>query len=124
MSVRGESFLKFADWLQEQESCDEEIKYRSCVNRAYYCIFHITKEYLLEKFLLTNRKASHHEVIEKLKLEDEYLGNLLDKFFLCRKEADYDLGVDLSKRRAERLVRDMAKFPIELNDNESNEKNY
>ena len=119
MSVSGESFLKFADWLQKQDSCDDEIKYRSCVNRAYYGIFHITREFLLEKFLLANRKANHHEVIERLKLEDEYLGSKLYNFFEERKEADYIISIDLSKKRAERLVRDMANFPLALNDEDS-----
>jgi uncharacterized protein (UPF0332 family) len=119
MSVSGNSFLKFADWLQEQESCNDEIKFRTCVNRAYYCIFHITKEFLLEKFLIVNRKASHREVIEQLKLEDELLGDKLYDFFEQRKEADYILGVDLNKKRAERLVKEMAEFPQALNEEDS-----
>lgn len=122
MSVSGNSFLKFADWLQKQDSCDDEIKFRSCVNRAYYCIFHITKEFLLEGFFIRNRKASHQEVIEKLKLENEELGNKLYDFFDQRKEADYILDVDLSKKRAERLVRDMGKFQYAINDEERRKK--
>jgi len=117
MSVSGKSFLELANWLQQQTSCEDEIKYRSCVNRAYYCLFHITKEYLLRSFLTNNPKANHQEVIQLLKQEDELLGNKLYYFFEERKKADYSIHRDLSKKKAERLVRDMETFPQELNEN-------
>lgn len=124
MSISCDSFQKFTDWLQEQDSCDEEIKYRSCVNRAYYCIFHFTKESLLEKMLIMNPRANHHEVIEKLKLEDELLGNKLYYFFDERKNADYNLGADLSKKKAIRLVQKMKNFPNELKESDEMIKSY
>lgn len=119
MSVSGDSFQKFADWLQTQDSCNDEIKFRSCVNRAYYSIFHTTKAALFKKFLLRNQKANHRDVIERLKLEDEFLGNKLYNFFNERKRADYDLNIDLSPKKAERLVKEMKKFSQELNDSDS-----
>lgn len=116
MPVSGNSFLKIADWLHEQDSCVEEIKFRTYVNRTYYSIFHITKAFLLDNLLINNPKANHREVIERLKLEDELLGNEMMDFFEQRKEADYILTRDLSEKRADRLVRDMKKFIDDLYD--------
>lgn len=68
--------------------------------------------------LIKNPRASHHEVIEELKLEDEFLGNKLYDFSEERKKADYNLSADLSKKRATRLVQKMKDFPKELKESD------
>ncbi len=114
MSLSGSTFIDFTEWLQEQDSCKSEIGFRSCVNRAYYGAFHITKDYLIKSFSIINSEASHREIIKKLKREDEFLGNKLYMFFEERKDADYMLGKPLSQKKAERLVKDIKIFIKEL----------
>lgn len=109
MSIKGSAFLDFTEWLQKQTQCDGEICYRCTINRAYYAAFHITKD-----LLLMGDKSNHSEVIEELKLKDEYMGNKLEYFFEERKKADYRLGYNFRKLKADRFVSEIQEFLEDL----------
>jgi len=109
MPVSGDAFLRFADWLQEQDSCKSEIKSRSLANRAYYGAFHITKD-----FLAMDERADHRDVIDQLKIRSEYLGDRLYDFFEKRKEADYRLHYQFKPGRAVNMVSEIKDFLKDL----------
>ena len=109
MPVSGDAFLRFVDWLQEQESCKSEIKTRSLVNRAYYGAFHITKN-----FLSMDERADHREVINQLKTRSLYLGDRLYYFFEKRKDADYKLHYQFKPGSANRMVSEIKEFLKDL----------
>lgn len=109
MPVSGEIFLRFVEWLQEQESCTGEIKSRSLANRAYYGAFHITKN-----SLAMDERADHRDVIDQLRTRSRYLGDRLYDFFEKRKEADYRLRYQFKPGRAERMVSEIIEFLEDL----------
>lgn len=109
MSVNGDAFLRFAKWLQEQDTCKSEIKSRSLINRAYYGAFHITKN-----FLAMDEGADHHDVIDVLKIRSEYMGDRLYDLFEKRKEADYRISHRFTPGKAERVASEVTEFLKDL----------
>lgn len=63
---------------------------------------------------MLGRNVKHKDVIEKLKLNDEYLGNRLSDFFEERNKADYELKYNISRTKAEKLLSDISEFTEEL----------
>ena len=111
MAIDGSEFMDFTEWLQKQTSYNSEICYRCAINRAYYAAFHTTKN-----ILSMGDRSNHGEVIKKLKLKDEYMGNQLEYFFEERKKADYRLGYQIRQSKATRLVTEIKEFLKDLSD--------
>jgi uncharacterized protein (UPF0332 family) len=92
---KAESNLRDAKFLLEMDSYD------SCVNRAYYAIFHCVEAFL---FLEETHPKTHEGAMRKF--SELYIKtNILDKKWASifrntlesRQDADYDLNMEISK---------------------------
>ena len=95
MTVHGEDFVAFAEWMLKHGS-DIEICYRCMISRAYYGSFHFTIGY----FNLPSG-ISHMGVLRFL--EDNGLTHeksMLSQLRTSREKADYRLGHNVGKGNA------------------------
>ncbi|MFM6308082.1 MAG: hypothetical protein ACKPGB_07410, partial [Dolichospermum sp.] len=100
------SYLEVAETLynevistsnQANSASINEAKIRSCISRAYYSAFCLTRNYLRDFEGYSNLKTLkfnvHNYVIEELgnskKRDFNKLGNILDRLRLSRVEVDY-----------------------------------
>ena len=82
---------------QANSASINEAKVRSCISRAYYSAFCLTRNYLRDfegySNLKTLKFSVHNYVIEELRDSKKHdfnkLGNILDRLRLLRVEVDY-----------------------------------
>lgn len=111
MSVCAEDFLIAAEELLKNGSC--EIDYRNSISRAYYAAFHLLKTITDTS---SNSSASnqgynsHNDTIDKLsdfpksieqKVIVKAIRNNILKRKRMRKDADYELSLNLDEKDAE-----------------------
>ena len=114
MAVSPLDLLQMARQLMSEE---KEINYRSAANRAYYCAFHACTFVAASLPQSSNRRGGPHEkLIAKLKNHPvrrpsrardnsiRALGNFLDNGKALRVEADYRIGGEFNRNKAEELI--------------------
>ena len=114
MAVSPRDLLQMARQLMSE---DKEINYRTAANRAYYSAFHCCRP-LAESLpqAPTRKKGSHDRLIERLKHHpikkvslgrDEKirtLGFLWGRCKSLRTRADYRIGGEFNRNKAEDLI--------------------
>ena len=114
MAVTPRDLLQMARQLMSES---KEINYRTAANRAYYCAFHACG--LVANSLPQDSRrggGSHEKLISKLKNHPvrrssrardnsiRALGNFLDNGKALRVEADYRIGGEFKRNKAEELI--------------------
>lgn len=95
MTVNGEDFVAFAQWMLGHGS-DIEICYRCTISRAYYGSFHFT----IEHFHLPP-KIRHSDVLKYLENNGlTHEKEMLLQLKIARENADYTLDNNFGKGRA------------------------
>jgi len=114
MAVSPRDLLAIAQELIDREG---EIDHRTAANRAYYAAFHYCSTVAASlPPPLTPGRRSHERLISKLKnhpvskatedfdLNVRTLGNVLDKAKPLRVHADYLIGEEFGRAKAEELI--------------------
>jgi uncharacterized protein (UPF0332 family) len=121
-SFDWQDYLTLADELgsRKEESC-----LRTAISRAYYCVYHLAYQRVLDSNLPIGGSSLHQQVWKQFILSSDRgyckLGNrgqlLRDK----RKQADYDsdfakIGLDLPTilNMAKKFAEDLAKLPKQI----------
>jgi uncharacterized protein (UPF0332 family) len=88
--------------------------YADCVSRAYYCMIFAARSLLALKKI---HPKSHQSVIRILGLEfvtkgylDEISGRAIATAKEDREDADYGIGINITKEEAERVLNDAEEF--------------
>ena len=94
-------FFNIAVRLYEKSGKHDCAMARTCINRAYYAAFLVARE----KYKIKNTDVSvHKSVINECKKRYRKLGNQLEDLFMNRKDADYKLEKNLTKRDAGKAI--------------------
>jgi len=116
--MEAEEFLKSAEILIKG---NQEVDYRNAASRAYYCAFHLCRNFLNKQFdSQIGDEASHTRVICKLKDSPNSklrkLGNKLEQVKRLRHAADYRLVYQFEYYKAKQTLSHSYKIKIELED--------
>lgn len=91
-------FYNLSKQIYSDNNYEEEARYRTAINRAYYSAFlAVYHHYILQGFKIKNKNRIHKEIREKLQSELPKIGNKLEKLHnQYRVPSDYYLeeGID------------------------------
>ena len=98
-------YLKLANELAQIDpsSNNAEAYYRCLISRAYYSVFHKSKDYILQNGGKLNRQyqeGSHQEVIAELTKIKGWEGGTLLKLKKNRTDSDYDGNKKIDQKMA------------------------
>jgi uncharacterized protein (UPF0332 family) len=99
-------FLRLAERLVSDKNYETPCRVRTSIGRAYYAAFLFAKE-KLERIgrPFSNDHRVHQEVIDRLfDSENSTIGSQLDLLYQNRRQADYDMYVDLPKTLGDRCI--------------------
>ena len=130
MAVTPRDLLQMARQLMNE---DKEINYRTAANRAYYSAFHACTLVANSLAQSSNRRGGPHEkLIAKLKNHPvrrpsrardngiRAMGNLLDNGKALRVDADYRIGGEFNRNKAEELILTAARIAGTITEIERN----
>lgn len=79
-----------------------EAGHRTCINRAYYAAYLVSRGYLESLGYSTSTSISaHRDVIDKFAGQNQKVRGLLHNLFKLRKDADYKLNIPIEKNDAD-----------------------
>ena len=100
--LRPQEFFSLAQELADNST---EVHWRSAISRAYYGVFHITRDRVSRRTNVTKGKDVHKFLKDYLSNNaNRTLGQNLGDLHNQRKQADYDIGIKcrtFTKRDAE-----------------------
>ncbi len=119
--IEPNDFLDFAESLYNHLNHDNDcIEVRNCISRSYYSVYHHGMKRFAEdkrgKHLNTKSPESHRMLNDFFfEIKNEGIAHRLTALRRKRNDADYDLGMNLSKQKARESIRDAKNLRDSMN---------
>ena len=95
-------FIDLGKKIQNDTNYKQEPRYRCSISRIYYGILHFFVFNM--KIRIVNNKRFHKEAIEKINIQDSYVGSLIVKIQGLRNKADYNLNQPIDSNEYARFM--------------------